>query len=173
MILRDEVSSPKFSKMFMGRRIIGFGSLYRGLKGPKPNTLPIYKYLSAKRFIPYPGIYRNTPETGRIVGMSSLVHLILSISYQSEIVFSTVKSITIDVIYLFLRATHYQDVKIDTFAPFTTLRNSGRSIYKFPGFFSAPLKTANHIRVVIVDHCRLALSKWDDNHFLIIPNFGV
>ncbi len=176
MTVRNEVSSAKLAMEFMRRLVVGFRGLYRSLERAKINKLVVHADAGSIRLFS-PGIvctYGNSSESGGTSQLSSLVAIILMARNLSKIVLAAIKTVSVDVINFFTMPPHYKSVKGNqlSFTPWHSGKIGDSILVSWSCFLKSPLKMADHIRVVVVDHCRLALREWDYNHILIIPNLG-
>jgi len=174
LIGRNEVSYPVLPMMLVRRIVVGLRGLYRRLKASYKNVFSVYSNHDAIRFLsPIPN-KNNPPESGCIVFSNSLIHRVLGAGGFSEVVLSAIKTISVSVVYSVFWESHNQRMKVDFPISLPALRNRSRSVLGIARFIfmNTPLKSAHHVGIVVVDHCRLSLTKWNYNHALIIHNFG-
>ena len=171
---RDKVSPPKFPKEFMGRLIVSLRGFYRRLERTQMNGLPIYMNSRQELFrSPVVCVCANAPESSFTIRMDSLVSDVLGMKDFSEIFFSTIKSVAIDMVNVFNGTPQNKTVETDPRSPLqSALRDMSHSIESSSELTRAPLEAANHVGVLVVNYCRLALGEWDYNHSLIVTHSG-
>lgn len=167
----NKISSPEFPKEFMGSLIVSLRSSNCGFKVAKEKCLSIYLNLSHESFCKSRvSSDRNSTETSLTVNASSHIHCVLRNGSRPKVFFSAIKTIAVDMVEIVFGESHNQTMKKDHL-PIAS-RNSGNGIAISPRFCYRPLEMANHIRILVVDKCRLALGEWNNNHSLIIHNSG-
>ena len=173
---RDEVSQAKLTMEFMGRLVVGLRGIYRRLEVAQINILPIDSNGGAVWILPVAdmGKHNDPPEPGLAVQARSLIHPVLGARDYSQVVLAAIKTISVYVVNILGWESHNQGMKRNRYPSAAALGNMRLRVIissYFP-LVKIPLKAADHIRVVVVDHCRLALREWNYNHVLIVPNSG-
>jgi hypothetical protein len=152
-----------------GRNVVCFGGFSGGIECPEVNQFPVGTNPSAV----FPIAEGDSFYSSSAVGVNPSIALVLGFSRFPEIVFLAIKPVAVDVVNFIFGESHHKSVKGYIFAWPSLLRDTGHRIKSVLVFLDSPLKAAHHVRVVIINQCRLALGKFNLDHSKIVPNFTV
>ena len=176
LLIRDKVSSPKISVELVGRLIVCLRGFYRRLEVPQIDVLPVYSNCGAVRIVSigYVSKKNNASEPSLAVRARPLIHSVLGMGGLPHVRLPAIKTVAVDVVNIFRGEPHDQGVEgyrnsLSTALGYMSLRIENSLIFTY---LKKPLEAANHVGVLVVNYCRLALGEWDYNHSPNIPNFG-